>query len=281
MTKVNENKIVGLIADIQRYSLHDGPGIRTSVFLKGCNMRCVWCHNPEMISTKKEVLLDSSKCIHCGKCKEGCFSGARRVVGQTMTPQEVLSQVLLDRSYYSETGGMTITGGEPSVQAVFSERLLHLAKKENINCAMESNLLAPWEILLPLIEKLDYLMCDLKVWDNEIHKKWTGVNNDQIISNIKLASQMHIPMVVRVPIVVDVNDSETNMQMTAKFIASLNNEIILELLPYHSLGLSKKIVSDIFVPHKFETPSKEKMLDLANIAIKYELNVRIAGVNQK
>ncbi len=176
---------------------------------------------------------------------------------------------------------MTLTGGEPSFQPIFSENLLSLAKREKINCAMESNMFAPWEVLLPLIEKLDYLMCDLKIWDNTEHKRWTEVGNEQVIKNIGKASKLNIPMIVRVPIVAGINDNEANIEKTAHFLSSLSKQIILELLPYHPLGLSKKLVSKKFTPKQFETPSKVVLKDLAGIGEKYQLDVRIAGISRK
>ncbi|MGJ4849196.1 glycyl-radical enzyme activating protein [Bacillota bacterium Meth-B3] len=269
---------LGLIADIQRYSLHDGPGIRTSVFMKGCNLHCPWCHNPETISCEVEELVEPDKCIHCGECAHGCYAGARRTVGQWMSSQEVLEQVLLDRAYYAREGGLTVTGGEPLLQARFVEELLVLARKEGVHCAMESNLLAPWETLQALLPRLDLLMCDLKLWDGEAHRRWTGAGNEIILSNMRAADREGVPMMVRVPVVCGVNDGEENIRNTAKFLSDFDNLICLDLLPYHALGLSKHLASGRKQP-VFSRPSAQALKRLADAAGSYRIQVRVAGVS--
>lgn len=272
------NNLLGLVSDIQRFSLHDGPGIRTSVFVKGCNMNCAWCHNPELISRQPEYIVDPSKCIHCGLCEDDCYSGARRLVGQWMSPSNVLKQVLMDRDYYAQEGGMTISGGEPTLQPNFTEQLLLLAHDEGIHCAMESNLYTSVQTLRRLLPNLDYLMCDLKIWDSNMHLKWTEVNNTVILENMRYVSQCNIPMLVRIPVVCGINDDDKNIQNTAEFLSRLPTLQCLELLPYHRLGLSKHLASGV-EQQPFETPSKEKLSHLVDIAKAYHIHVRTAGVN--
>lgn len=266
----------GLITSIQRYSVHDGPGIRTSVFFKGCNMRCAWCHNPETISREIEELYDPEKCIHCGSCAQGCYAGARQVVGQWMHPDEVMKQVLADRGYYAETGGLTLTGGEPTLQAVFVQTLFGMARQEGVHCAMESNLLTKPETLEAVLPMLDLLMCDLKIWDSDLHQKWTGVPNEQIKANMLLAGCYGLPMLVRIPLVAGINDDEANIRQTASFVSGLPRLECLELLPYHPLGLSKRLTSGV-EQQTFEKPSPSAMEHLAHVAGSYHIQVRIAG----
>jgi len=135
----------GVVADIQRFSLHDGPGIRTSVFMKGCNMRCAWCHNPETVAFEPEVLLAMENCIGCGKCDEGCFSGARVFCGREMSVEDVMVQVMLDVPYYKDTGGLTITGGEPACQTGFCLELIQRCRSEGIHTAVETNMNINWD----------------------------------------------------------------------------------------------------------------------------------------
>lgn len=267
----------GLVADIQRYSLHDGPGIRTSVFLKGCNQHCAWCHNPETISREIEVLVDPDKCIHCGRCAEGCYSGARRTVGRWMTAEEVMLQVLMDKDYYDDDGGLTVTGGEPTLQPEFTGALLTLARKEHVHCAMESALLTSQTVLDSLLPKLDLLMCDLKIWNSEKHRQWTGAGNEVILQNIRRAGESGVPMIVRIPMIKGINDDEENIRNTAQFLSALPHLVCLELLPYHPLGLSKHLASGV-TQQRFEKPSREKLNELAQIAETCGIPVRIAGV---
>ncbi len=133
--------IKGLIADIQRASIHDGDGVRTTVFFKGCPLSCKWCHNPECISFEKEILYYPEKCIHCGMCDKGCFSGARVVCGKSMTADEVLSEIMLDVPYYGDTGGVTFSGGEPFAQGKFLNACIDKCKENGINCAVETSLM--------------------------------------------------------------------------------------------------------------------------------------------
>lgn len=266
----------GLITDIQRFSVHDGPGIRTTVFFKGCNMRCAWCHNPETISLEPEVLIDPDKCIHCGKCAEGCFSGARRTVGIVMQAREVLQQVMLDHQYYGETGGVTFSGGEPTLQSAFLSEMLDLAHDNGLHCAMESNMLTSPETLKLILPKLDLLMCDIKMFDHTLHHRWTGVGNNVILRNIKYAGQSGTPMIVRIPMIGGINDTEDNIMQTASFLKAFPGLLYLEFLPYHPLGLSKHLESG-YTQSRFEKPSWEHMEQLATIARQSGIQVRISG----
>ena len=159
--------INGLIADIQRASIHDGDGVRTTVFFKGCPLSCKWCHNPECISFEKEVLYYPEKCIHCGLCDKGCFSGARVVCGKSMTADEVLSEIMLDVPYYGKNGGVTFSGGEPIAQKEFISECIDKCKEKNINCAVETSLIYFDE---NVFGKLDFVMADLKIWNSDLHK---------------------------------------------------------------------------------------------------------------
>ena len=270
------DKIAGIVTDIQRFSLHDGPGIRTNVFLKGCNMRCAWCHNPETLSFEPEYIVDPDKCIHCGKCAEGCYSGARRLVGREMTPEEVMHEVLLDRDYYGADGGMTLTGGEPTCQSRFAKALFALANENGIGCAIETNLTAPQDIYAGLLPMCRMMMCDMKIWDSELHRKWTGVDNTRIRENLRFADTIGIPIIVRTPVIAGINDTEDEIGSIADFLCGIRNLQYYELLPYHALGLSKALEGKQ-KQENFRKPDNEALRRLALLARDRGLSVCIAG----
>ncbi|MBR0144688.1 MAG: glycyl-radical enzyme activating protein [Clostridia bacterium] len=250
------------IADIQRASIHDGPGIRTTVFFKGCPLRCAWCHNPECISFEKETLYYPEKCIGCGKCSEGCFSGARVVCGRDMTAEEILETVLLDRDYYAEEGGVTFSGGEPLAQREALGELIRLAKREGIGTAIETSLILFDEEILG---EADLVMADLKIWDEERHRAYTGVSNREILSHFKLLDRLGTPVIARTPVIPGVNDDRENVEKTRDFLRSLRNVIRYELLPYHPLGEDKRRALGL-PPAGFPVPDRGKMEELRRYA---------------
>lgn len=277
---MDESHEKGIITDIQRFSVHDGFGIRTSVFLKGCNMRCAWCHNPETIAFEPEVLVDPDKCIGCELCELGCYSGARRAVGREMTAEQVLREVRMDLPYYGEDGGMTLTGGEPCCQGEFSHAMLRLARAAHIHTAMETNLNAPESLLSRLLPLCDLLMCDLKLWDEKSHLRWTGVGNARIKHNLTFVDGFGVPIMLRTPVVVGVNDSEEEIGAIAGFAARLKNLLAYELLPYHALGASKRI-QGAAEPLRFEAPPKERVAALSRHALSMGVPVRVSGMAVK
>ena len=269
--------ITGMVADIQRFSLHDGPGIRTNIYLKGCNMHCAWCHNPETISFEEEIILDPDKCIGCGKCAEGCYSGARRPVGRRMTVDEIMGEALLDRDYYGDDGGITITGGEPFCQPALTEALLRRAAEEHVHAAVETNMSADWEILKRCLPLCESIMTDIKLWDEELHRQWTGISNERILSNIRRADALNVPLVIRTPVVCGVNDSEEEIGAIADFLSGFTSLYCYELLPYHPLGLSKHIEGKPD-QQRFDKPDKARMKELADCAAGRGIPVRVANI---
>ena len=251
-----------LVSEIQRFSIHDGPGIRTTIFLKGCPLRCVWCHNPECISFEVQTLFYPEKCIGCERCADACFAGAKVVCGQRMSVAEVMAQIMQDKPYYGKDGGVTVSGGEPLAHKEFTFELLKACRESGVGTAMESSMyLFDREIL----STLDILMADIKVFDNDTHIKYTGISNTEILENIKKADGMGVPMIVRTPIVIGVNDSEENTVATAQFLRALKNVVRYELLPYHPLGTSK--AKALGIEYKtFETPSARRMEELRQYA---------------
>lgn len=270
-------KIRGMVADIQRCSTHDGPGIRTTIFLKGCNLRCAWCHNPETINPKEEWIYYPEKCIGCNMCEEGCYSGARVQCGKVMTVEEVMRTVLLDQPYYANDGGLTISGGEPLMQPAYTLELLKAAKSKGIHVAIETNLTLPWNITEPIVEACDLVMLDIKLWQEDLHRRWTGKDNKNVISNFMELAKRNLPIIVRTPIIPTVNDYEEEIRSIAKLVADNKNVLYYEMLPYHPLGQSKRLGEDAFQTTKFERPEPSNLQRLAAVAKVYADSVRIAG----
>ena len=225
----------GLIADVQRMSLHNGPGIRTAVFFKGCPLSCKWCHNPECISFEKQMLFYPEKCIGCGRCDEGCYAGAKVICGKSYTKEELFAELLADKEYYGTCGGVTFTGREPMAQKEFLKEFIPLCKNSAINLAIETSLYIYDEEIL---REMNIIIADLKIWDSNIHKKCTGVYNDNIKENFIKLESLGIPIIVHTPVIPEV---EQGIDEISKFLKGLKNVIKYELLPYHPLGNSKRI----------------------------------------
>lgn len=266
------NDATGMITEIERFALNDGPGIRTTVFFKGCNMNCAWCHNPETIRRGRELLYHPNKCIgcykcvyacpckaqkridgvhryfpnlcvKCGKCADICYAKAMEVSGKTVTVQQVMAEILQDKPYYqSSGGGVTLSGGEVLCQPAFAGAVLDACHAEGIPTGIETNLNAAWETIQPLLEKLDLVMCDLKIADEEAHKQWTGTGNALIKENIRRLAQTGLPYIVRTPLVPGATDSEENLHAIAGFLAEADIRHTLiryELLNFNPLGAGK------------------------------------------
>ncbi|MBR2615420.1 MAG: radical SAM protein [Clostridia bacterium] len=226
-------KKTGLITDLQRFSLHDGPGIRTTVFFKGCPLHCAWCHNPECISPKKQLLLYPEKCIGCGKCDEGCFSGARTECGTEYTPQELLEALLADQSYYGKNGGVTFSGGEPLMQRDFLLEMIPLCKQEGLHTAVETSLILWDEAILSAV---DLVMADFKIWDCNLHRTYTGVGNETIPEHFRRLNELGIPTVASTPVIPEIDQGIPEI---SQFLKGLDSVREYRLLPYHPLGLEK------------------------------------------
>ena len=238
---LNERKATSAdVVNIQRFSLSDGPGIRTTVFFQGCNMRCAWCHNPETIPLKPVELFYREKCIGCGKCAEGCTAGARVMSSHAMTVDEVMREIRQDKLYYDESGGgVTVSGGEPSLQADFVCALAEACHAEGIKIAVETNMSLPWAQLEPMLRKMDLIMCDIKVNATVEHKKFTGLDNQTIFNSIGRASRLGIPIIVRTPLIPGATDAPENLKPIAEYIAKMDNILRYELLNFNPLGGAK------------------------------------------
>jgi len=287
----------GLIFNIQRFSIHDGPGIRTLVFMKGCPLRCKWCSNPEgiknypelifnekkcvkcrrcvevcptrasTISERGEISIDRRVCIACGKCVGVCFSGAREIVGKYMTVEEIFKEVEKDRIFYENSGGgVTLGGGEPTMQPEFARELLKMCKERSLHTAIETCGYTSWANLKEILKYVDFMYYDIKHIDPAKHKEFTGVSNKLILENLmKVFSIFRLPIVIRVPIIPGYTDSEENIRGIADFVARYGGKMI-ELLPYHQLGVSKyEQYSMKYELENVKPPSEESLRKLRNI----------------
>lgn len=229
------------VTDIQRFSLHDGPGIRTTVFLQGCNMHCPWCHNPETIPQQPVELYYREKCLGCGKCADGCTSGARVMSSREMSVEDVMGEIRQDKAYYAESGGgATVSGGEPSLHPEFVIALAEACHAEGVKIAIETNMTRPWQTIEPMLRKMDFIMCDLKLNLTIPHKEQTGVDNQTIFNSIGRTSRLGIPMIVRTPLIPGVTDSLENLHAIAEYISKMDNIVRYEVLNFNPLGGTKR-----------------------------------------
>ncbi len=295
----------GIVTEIQRFSIHDGPGIRTTVFLKGCNMRCAWCHNPETLafSPQLQVFLDKcigcgvcfricpnnvhemiegkrvlhrERCTSCGACTEQCYAEALMMAGRETTVDEVLEEVLSDRDFYTHSGGgITLSGGEPACQAAFAYALLQRSKEEKIHTSIETNLSMPWQNYEALLPVTDLIMADIKTMNESLHKEWTGISNLTILENIRNISHHTTPIIIRTPIIPGINDTPEEISAIAAFLAGIHHLQYYELMPYHPLGTGK--YESLGMPYRLpdvKAPASEHLKDLADIARMHGIMVK-------
>ncbi len=264
-----------LISNIQGYSIHDGPGIRTVVFLKGCPLRCRWCANPENLEDRERVgflanlcqhcarcakvcpqgailpdaerRIDRNRCDDCALCVEACFYGALVRYGKRMTVEEVFDQVRRDKIFYdSSGGGVTVSGGEPLTHADFVAELFTLCREEGINTCVETCGCVPRSAFEKVLRLTDTFYFDLKLMDSEKHRAYTGQGNEGILENARFLAGSGANILFRQPLIPGVNSPEENVKATAAFIRSLDREVLaLQLIPYHRMGTSKYAALDI------------------------------------
>ena len=260
----------GIVFDIQRASLHDGPGIRTTVFLKGCPLECLWCHNPEAVSSNRQLFfhfdkctlcgdcaivcekdvhhildgkhtIDYDKCTFCGKCVGACNSSVLKIVGKEMSIDEVMLEVKADFDFYTNSGGgMTLSGGEPMLQFTFSMELLRRCKMMGINTCVETSGFVSEVHFREILPFVDILLFDYKVTGSDQHRKYTGVPNESILSNLDLAYHEGIPIILRCPVVPGINDTEQHFRLISALNEKYPNLKGIELLPYHDVGNNKR-----------------------------------------
>jgi len=264
------DEVGGIIFNIQRFCTHDGPGIRTTVFVKGCPLSCPWCHNPEGLARDREISFDPTRCIgcracleacerggheftpegehlrhpepcvRCGACVETCFAGALEAVGEEKTAREIVDVVLRDKPFYDNSGGgVTLSGGEPLYQPEFSAAVLRICRAEGISNAVETSGATSWTVLEPFLPLVDYWMCDIKHVDPQRHRELTGGDNRQILANVRRLCQEGAAVLLRLPLVPGLNDEEDNLRGFGAFTRETCPSEGLELMPYHRIGQGK------------------------------------------
>jgi len=298
----------GRIFDLKRFAIHDGPGIRTTVFFKGCPLSCPWCHNPEGRSPDRELFLRSTRCTSCGACLSACPVGALRrtdgtvevdrarcvvtgncaaacptgaleIVGREVTVSGLLSTLERDRPFYdSSGGGVSVSGGEPLAQADFLIELLAACRDRRLRTTVDTSGYAPREVVDEVVGLADLFLYDLKLIDPVAHRRLTGVDNEPILENLRALASRGAAVVVRIPVVPGLTDALDNIEGIARFVASSGIRYPVDLLPYHRAGVDKfarlGIACDV---ESTEVPTDETMARLASVFREYKLHVMVGG----
>ena len=298
-----------LIFDIQKFSVHDGPGIRTIVFVKGCPMHCKWCANPESQMFHPELMMypdrcigcgkcieacesgcfaagedgsvdfNRSKCTACGKCTEECYAKARTISGEYMSLDEIKEEADKDIAFYRNSGGgITFSGGEAMWNPDLVAELAKYYKDQSISTAIETCGCAPWENFEQVAPYLDLVMYDLKIMDDEKHIEYTGMSNKEILSNLEKICRM-VKTIIRIPIIPTVNDSKEDIDAFGEFVSTLKDYIdTIHILPYHNYGLGKyKALGKEYELEDIEAPSDEHMEEIKKQLEDYGFSVNIGG----
>ena len=298
----------GLVFDIKKFSIHDGPGIRTTIFLKGCPLACVWCHNPESQDPSSELFYRNHRCIACGTCEkicpekavfasgdgyltnstlckvcgictEACPAEARQLVGRWMSVTEVVEEIQKDQLFYEESGGgITVSGGEPLMQPTFLAALLKACGELSIHRAVDTSGLVEEQRLLDVAADTELFLYDLKHAHPQKHREFTGVSNEQILKNLRRLAESDVTICVRVPLISGFNDDDENIHRTASFVRSLPKKCEISLLPFHRSAEDKH--RRFGMMYRLQTDgevSKARTEEISRIFTSYGLDVRIGG----
>lgn len=299
---------MSVVFNLQRYSLHDGPGIRTTVFLKGCPLRCWWCHNPESQSPDPELVIRAErctgcgacarvcphgaivdvsgilvysreKCAFCGKCAAVCVSQSRVMLGREKTVEQVMAEIVRDTIFYDESGGgVTFSGGEPLSQPDFLADLLDACRKQGISTAVDTCGFVAKDTLLGIAQKTDLFLYDLKVMDSVKHERYTGVPNAVILDNLRALSETASAVIVRIPLVPGINDDEENLTATGRFLADLSDSWPVSILPYHDTGSHKYArLGKLWRMGSTASPTEKACAQASRILEGFGLTVSIGG----
>lgn len=296
--------VKGFIFDIKRFAVHDGPGIRTTIFLKGCSLHCSWCHNPESYSPKPQLayyehkcincgecvlvcpagahkmqdgqhVFNREKCIACGRCEEVCLGKALRLYGREIIVDEAVQAVLEDKTFYDRTGGCTLSGGEPLLQVDFCEAVFKVLKCENIHCAIDTCGSVGWEKFEKVLPYTDMFLFDLKHMDAKRHMEYTSRPNELILENLKRLSQLSMPIEICIPMIPGFNTDKKSITAFGEFLGKLDNITDIKLLAYHDLARSKfaALGMEDTMP-KVDLPTDRQMSEFVKQLQVFGLNVK-------
>ncbi|MBU3145072.1 trans-4-hydroxy-L-proline dehydratase activase [Clostridium sp. CF012] len=295
------------IINIQKYSIHDGPGIRTTVFFKGCPLNCWWCHNPESQNLNPEIMFfkerctgcgtcvkrcpekaiqfvkgfpvfNESKCTLCGKCSDFCLSNARELVGKDITVKNLMKEIIKDEVFYEESnGGVTFSGGEPLMHADYLYNILKICKDKGIHTTVDTSGYASWKQFEKIVDNVDLFLFDIKHMNNEKHIKYTGVENVIILENLKKLSQRGSNIYIRMPLIAGINDDDETIDAAVDFLSKINL-IHVDLLPYHKMGMDKYRRLNIeYKLSGLEKPSDEVMNKISEKFKSAGIKIKIGG----
>ena len=293
----------GMIFDIKRYAINDGPGIRTAVFFKGCPLACWWCHNPESQSIQPQLIFrvnrcksskecleicpqdaitwkngsvtDWVKCDDCGRCADVCYAGARELVGRQVTANELVEEIKRDIPFYDQScGGVTFTGGEPLYQKEFLVDTLLICKENNIHTAVDTCGHSSWENMKSILPLVDLFLYDLKLMDANKHIQYTGVTNRLILANLQKLSETGAHIIVRIPLIPGINDDDENLDLCAALLSKLTSLDGVAVMPYHDIGVGKYLA--LGMTNKLgdtKSPTKGQVDHVEELFSKYHLPV--------
>jgi pyruvate formate lyase activating enzyme len=295
----------GIVFDIRKYSIHDGPGIRTAVFFKGCPLECRWCHNPEGRAPQPELIFHPARCILCdaclnvcpngaitrradairierrfckaaGECATACNAEALQLVGRAMSAQQVMTEVERDHIFYKESGGgVTFTGGEPLAQPRFLLDCLSVCHTRAMHTTVDTSGFSPWKVLDEIRPLVDLFLYDLKLMDDTRHRQWTGVSNKTILANLQRLSEAGHKIIIRIPLIPGINDDEENLRQTSALLAALPNVPSVELLSYHNIAAAKYAGLGVnYELVEIHPPAHEKMQACVALMTSFGLQVK-------
>lgn len=292
----------GTIFDIKRFAVHDGPGVRTTLFLKGCPLRCRWCHNPEGVATGPQLAYCAQKCLHCGECVDPCPHGAHSLVdgkhvferarcvvcaecvetclgralkryGREISVEEAREIVLEDRDFYRAGGGVTLSGGEPLLQAEFCAELLRTLKADGLSCALDTSGAVEWESFEKVLPYADIVLYDVKHVDDALHTTYVGTSSERILRNLETLSERDVSIEVRVPLIPDFNLDEKSLQAIGRFLTRLKRIVGVRLLPYHPAHSKSEAVGKADSMPDVGPPSVEQLKVATDVM--ESLNLRV------